>query len=116
MGNEVLFDINFLISPIIEEKLNNISSLAEKLDLLFSLLDFYHADFTHDEKMGIEYFYAEQSGSMDMQAVTSVTLTDDEKDFIKEYAACFSDFDGAKRLFNEICNEETKEKSIDEAS
>ncbi len=114
MEEDILFDIDFLISPLIEQRLSGLSSLQEKIDILFVLLDYSYSDlFTDEEKIDIEHFYAESTGSMQP---ASVTLTKDEKDFIlNEYAVCFPDFDGIKHLISEICNSETKEKAIDDA-
>ncbi|MCD8215093.1 MAG: hypothetical protein LUC97_05580 [Clostridiales bacterium] len=111
--SELLFDIDYLISPLIEEKLNGLP-LDEKIDLLFKLLDPVY-NLSDDEVSDIEHHYAETVGC-ELDLDNTVTLEEDEKGLIKVYALCFFDFGKAKNLLNDICNIETKVDAISKAN
>ncbi len=96
--SEILFNINNLISPSVEQKLDNCLTLGEKVEILFRLTEFTHY-FLPVEADEIKNYWLEKTG----EQYEDVYLTEDDKEFIREYLQCFPDLEKVKKLINGLC-------------
>lgn len=105
--SEVLFNINNLISPKIRDKLNNCITIIEKIEILFRLTEFI-SYFNPDEISEIKTYWLEKTG----EAFTAIYLTEDDKEFVREYSHYFPDLNKVKELINGLCNKLTYDDCI----
>lgn len=108
--SELLFNINNLISPKIQDKLNNCITLGEKAEILFRLTEFIN-HFSPDEVDEIKAYWLEKTG----EQYEDIYLTGDDKEFIREYLQCFPDLEKVKKLINGLCFTATYDECIAKA-
>lgn len=108
--SDILFNINNLISPSIKQKIESCITLGEKVEILFRLTEFTHY-FLPAEVEEIRSYWFEKTG----EQYEDIYLTEDDKEFIREYLQCFPDFEKAKKLINGLCFTATYDECIAKA-
>ncbi len=102
MLSELLFNIDNLITPHRQSILDSCKSLADKIDELFKLTEFTSC-LPPEEVDDINNYYFSRTG----ERYTEVFLSEDDKELVKEYAACYPDFAEIKQIINGLCYSET---------
>lgn len=110
MVSELLFNINNLISPKMQERLDNCFTINEKAETLFRLTEFT-SYFSAEEVDEIQAHWLQKTG----EPYEAVYLTEDDKEFIREFLQYFPDLEKVKNLINGICTSATYDDCIAKA-
>jgi len=108
--SEILFNINNLISPKMQERLNNCFTINEKVEVLFRLTEFT-TYFSAAEADEIQAYWFQKTG----EPYEAIYLTEDDKEFIREYLQYFPDLGKVKNIINGICTSATYDDCIAKA-
>lgn len=95
-----MFDIDLLIIDEIEHILENTDSVAEKAKILMQLLE-YETEFP-EIAQEIEVFYIDQTD--ERYETSEHYLSEDDKEFIIEYAEATNSIEKTKELINKLSN------------
>lgn len=107
MSSELLFNIDNLITPHRQGVLDSCKSLAGKIDELFKLTEFTNY-LTPEEVEEINNYYFSRTG----ERYTEVFLSEDDKELVKEYAACYPNLGEIKQLINGLCYSDTYDECV----
>ncbi|MCD8215937.1 MAG: hypothetical protein LUC97_09910 [Clostridiales bacterium] len=110
MNDEIIFDINNLISGGITQKLEN-ADLNEQITILISLVDFLY-NFTAVEIEDIRKFYFEKTKSVEYKAPY---LSDEDKKLIFDYSVHYPDLKGIRNLINGLCRNFSRDSTVNRA-
>lgn len=110
MDDEIIFDINNLISGLIVQKLEN-ADLNEQVGILINLVDFLY-NFTGTEIEDIKKFYFEKTKTMEYEAPY---LSEEDKEFIFNYSKYYPDLKSIKNLINGLCRNFSRENTVNKA-
>ena len=102
---DVAFNIDDLLAPCVKDKLSEYNDCADKAQLLIALVDYDIPTlngllFGKAEIEEIEAYYEDKTGVPYQQP--EYGLTEDEKEFILEYAAKINNYGKVKALINDI--------------
>lgn len=107
MSSELLFNIDNLITPHRQSILDSCRSLADKIDELFKLTEFTSC-LSPEEIDEINNYYLSRTG----ERYTEVFLSEDDKELVKEYAACYPNFGEIKHIINGLCYNDTYDECV----
>ena len=111
--SNVYFHIDYLMAPAMQERLNAAESIKDKVEFMFKLIEFSYNFDVQDINL-IKSFYTKSTGE---GSVPAIYITDDEKGLVYSYAEMFpEDITDIKNVLSGICNEISKEKTIDEVN
>lgn len=95
-----MFNIDYLLTPLILERLNSIQGIKEQTSFLFSIIEFdvYFPDICND----IAAFWYQNTG--ERYNCIEYIITNSDKTFILEYASNIRNLGKVKSLINKLCS------------
>ena len=105
-----MFDINLFITAEIEQDLEQKIEIADKVDMLIKLIN-YENEFPEYAEEISNLYYLNTSERYDS---SEYFITEDDKEFILEYASATGNFDKTKVLLNDILSSYKGEMNYDE--
>lgn len=114
--DEVVFNINYLLAPVAELRLETVKSFKEKAEILCDLLNIPNCRFFNTFEINeIKAFYIEQLNINGMPARELESLTQDNINLVLEYAEYFPDIKLIKDLINSLLTRDLQEEAENEA-